>query len=179
MLPEEKIADVLKTIHDEIKISPNPDLVEFNFNDHVVGAGITGGEDERKILLKLHSEKIIKLRIPEDDDAIYRYNYKIEKHIFRLSHIQIEITSNFWDYYNKHKRYLKSEISKNYWNYVNPLWIFWKLIRRAHVFIREHTLVSAIFGGVFIILTLVATDYALAWKNLKLAWTFIKGLLDL
>jgi len=40
MTPEEKIAKVLKQIKDEAAINPEPHLMKFDFNYHVVGSGI-------------------------------------------------------------------------------------------------------------------------------------------
>ncbi len=69
-------------------------------------------------------------------------------------------------------------IPKNYWNFINPFWLLWQLVKKISGWIKKHTLTSAISGAV-VLVGLVATDYAMAWKNLKVAWEFIKRLLNL
>ena len=44
--------------------------------------------------------------------------------------------------------------------------------------IKKHTLASAI-SGIVILLGLIATDYTMAWKNLKIIWEFVKGVIKL
>jgi hypothetical protein len=50
--------------------------------------------------------------------------------------------------------------------YTNPFWLLWKLL----VVIWQHKIISFIF----FIIGLLATDYAMAWKNVKTIWNFIK-----
>lgn len=177
MSPEEKIADVLKSIADERKISSNPNLVEFNFNDHVVGAGIVRGEDERKILLKLNTEKIIKLKIPENGDAIYRQRYTLEEHIVKWSYISVEILDDFENYYKKYEKYLENKISGSYWNYVNPFWLIWQAFLWAKIFWKQHKIVSLIIIVLTIasaLITLFTSDYSKGKQNLNTVKGYIQ-----
>lgn len=66
--------------------------------------------------------------------------------------------------------------SKNYWNFINPFWLIWQLLRKISTLIKKHTLASAI-SGIVILLGLIATDYTMAWKNLKIVWEFVKSIL--
>lgn len=66
---------------------------------------------------------------------------------------------------------------RNYWNFINPFWLLWQLVKKIFGWIKKHTLASAI-SGTIILVGLVATDYAMAWKNLKTIWEFIKKLLS-
>ena len=151
MKPEEKIANVLKNIVNERKISSNPSLVEFKFNDIVVGAGIVVGGDERKILLKLNTEKIVKLKISEDSDAIYRYGDKLERYIFKVPFIMVEILDEFESYYKKYKKYSRVNTGRDYWNYINPFWLFWSFINNIFkVFIKHWIIASTIVAGLIV-----------------------------
>ncbi len=61
--------------------------------------------------------------------------------------------------------------SNNTWNYVNPLWLAWQLLLflfKVLKFAWRHKVISTLI----IIITLLALDYSLAWKNLLtlLSW---------
>jgi len=174
MTPEEKIADVLKSIADERKISSNPNLIEFNFNDQVVGAGIVGGEDERKILLKLNTEKIIKLKIPEDGDAIYRQRYALEEHIAKWSYISVEILDNFENYYKKYEKYLENKNEGNHWNYVNPFWLVWKVLLSVKKMVQRHKIISAFIAVVLGLITVLTADYSKIGDNINKLVNYLK-----
>ena len=69
MSPEEKIAKVLKQIKNEAAINPDPRLMNFELNNHIVGAGILTDDEERRILLKLEKEGVIGLRLSQYKDT--------------------------------------------------------------------------------------------------------------
>lgn len=69
-------------------------------------------------------------------------------------------------------------ITKNYWNFVNPFWLLWQLFKRILIWIKKHKIASVV-SGVIVILGLIATDYTLAWKNLKTIWKFFKTIFRL
>jgi len=52
--------------------------------------------------------------------------------------------------------------------YTNPFWLLWRLI----IFIWRHKVISSIVLAI----GLLATDYAMAWRNIKILWNFIKSL---
>ncbi|HLP86732.1 MAG TPA: hypothetical protein VK153_02555 [Candidatus Paceibacterota bacterium] len=62
-------------------------------------------------------------------------------------------------------------ITKNYWNFSNPFWLMWQLLKKIFTWVKNHTIESIFLG----ILGLIATDYTMAWKNLKIIWKFIKS----
>lgn len=67
--------------------------------------------------------------------------------------------------------------SRNYWNFVNPIWLLWQLFRGILILIRKYKVVSVI-SGIIIVLSLIATDYALAWKNLKIIYGFFEKIVQ-
>lgn len=69
-------------------------------------------------------------------------------------------------------------IAKNYWNFVNPFWLLWQLFKRILTWVKKHTITSAV-SVVIIALGLIATDYALAWKNLKIILGFLRKIIGL
>ena len=170
MFPEEKIARVLQHIKNEMLINPNPKMIGFKFNDHVVGFGIVIGEDERKILLKLNSEKIIKLKIPENKEAIYKYNYKLEEYIFMLPLIIVEITDGFENYFKKYEKYLRNKTVKNYWNYINPFYLIWMLLTLVWKFFKivwRYKIVSLIITTIPALITISTSDYSKIRENIN------------
>lgn len=64
---------------------------------------------------------------------------------------------------------------KNYWNFINPFWLIWKILILIKEYILGHIKIS-IISIMIVILGLVATDYSLAWKNLKSIWDFLTSL---
>jgi len=57
---------------------------------------------------------------------------------------------------------------KNLVYYTNPLWLLWRLV----VFIWQHKVISF----VVLVIGLLATDYTMAWRNVKVLWNFVKSL---
>src|SRR4030042_3933830 len=177
MTPNEKIASVLNNIKNESEISPNSKRIEFRFNDHVVGFGIVAGEDERKILLKLQKEKVIKIELmPYHKDNIYKLHYKLEEFIFRADKVMVEIRDNFYSYYEKYKIFLDSQEEINYWNLVNPFWLVWQAILSFKNFLKlvwKHritkiiSLVVAVLALAAAIITLLTSDYSKIGDNLN------------
>lgn len=158
MEPEEKIYHVLNSIDKERKISPDSRLVEFEFNDHVVGFDVVIGSEERKIILKLEREGVIKVHYPEIRSEIYRIN---ENDIFERDSVGIEILNKFEAELKKYKK-LSSE-KNDYWKLSNPVfWIYWAFLWLFEFF-KKHKIVGSIFGSVSFLLVY---DYSLAWKNI-------------
>lgn len=67
---------------------------------------------------------------------------------------------------------LAPQKSKNFWNWFNPFWLVWQLFRLLSKLIKlawKHK----IFSTVILIITLLAIDYSLAWKNLQTTWDWL------
>lgn len=170
MTPEEKIYSVLDHIEKERKISPNPNLIGFKFNDHVVGAGIVTGDDERKILLKLEKENVLKLHFSAINSEIYRI---LEPDINKRKNIQVEVLHNFETEYKKYKKLSKKE--KNYWKIYNPLWWVFCCLSYLFELFKKYKIKSVITTTFFAFL---AYDYSTAWKNVKFVIKEISRLLN-
>lgn len=159
MTPEEKIYKVLDQIENERKISPDSSLVEFKFYDNFFAAGMVSANDERKILLKLEKEGVIKLHFSAIYSEIYRM---LEPDLSKRHSIQVMVLPKFEDEYKKYKKLLRR--GKNYWKLWNPLW--WgrnAVIFSANVF-KKHILKSSVAT---VVLAFLAYDYSSAWKNIK------------
>ena len=66
-------------------------------------------------------------------------------------------------------------IPQNTWNWVNPFWWLWQLLLFILKFLKfawNHKIISVII----VIITLLAVDYSLAWKNLLNIWELIQSL---
>lgn len=183
MKTEQKIAQVLKKIKDESEISLDPKWVKFNFNKiGLIGDGILSADEERKILLKLQKEEIIRLDTCKktDDEEIDVEAIVVlspfnpvnpEKFMFESSFIWVEILKGFNKKYRLYRFYSKDNI--NYWNFVNPFWWIWKailLVLKITKIIWKHKIISFIFT----IIGLLALDYSMAWENLNHIIDFIK-----
>ncbi|OGZ84676.1 MAG: hypothetical protein A2401_01350 [Candidatus Staskawiczbacteria bacterium RIFOXYC1_FULL_38_18] len=70
---------------------------------------------------------------------------------------------------------VRSLSTSNYWNLVNPLWLVWQLLKWFYNLIKKHKLIS----GLIVFMGLIATDYSMAWQNLKTIWRFIKNAIGL
>ncbi|MCK9186907.1 hypothetical protein M0P48_05785 [Candidatus Gracilibacteria bacterium] len=66
---------------------------------------------------------------------------------------------------------------KNYWNFINPFWLIWQLLQKIFILIKKYTLASSAISLIVILLGLIATDYAMAWKNLRIVWEFIREII--
>lgn len=63
----------------------------------------------------------------------------------------------------------------NTWNWINPFWLLWQLLLLSIKIFKlawKHKIIS----GCIVILTLLAIDYSLAWKNLLSIWEWIQSL---
>lgn len=105
MTPEEKIYKVFDRIERERRISPNPDLIEFKFYDNFVAGGMVTASDERKILLKLEKENVIKLHFSAIDSEISRM---LEPDISKRQSIKVEALSKFEGERKRYKNLINS-----------------------------------------------------------------------
>lgn len=71
----------------------------------------------------------------------------------------------------KKKQFLP--FSNNAWNYVNPFWLIWQLLLFL-LKILKYAWGHKIISILIIIITLLAIDYSLAWKNLLTLLSWIK-----
>lgn len=68
-------------------------------------------------------------------------------------------------------RQIKIKQKGNFWNYINPFWLLWMGIFYIWKIIKlgqKHKLLSVLI----FILTLLAIDYSLAWRNLIFIWVW-------
>ena len=112
MTPEQKIAKVLRQIKDEAAINPDPRLMKFGFNYHVVGSGILSEDEERRILFKLEKEGVIKLRLSQYEDNEPReiaVISSVEGERYMTSpYYWVEILEGFENAYNNFSSHLES-----------------------------------------------------------------------
>lgn len=78
----------------------------------------------------------------------------------------------------KKTQQLSVVIPKDYWNFVNPFWLLWQLLKMILTLIKKYK-VASIVSGVVILFGLVAADYALAWRNIKIVLEFLKRIFGL
>ncbi len=116
MSPEEKIAKVLKQIKNEAAINPDPRLMNFELNNHIVGAGILTDDEERRILLKLEKEGVIGLRLSQHKDTQPKEvsvisSYEGER-FMTSPYYWVEMLDGFDEKYEIFSKYLVSEKTK-------------------------------------------------------------------
>jgi len=186
MTSQQKIYKIIKEIKEKSEISPDKDWVEFNFNDSCFGVGFLGGEEERNILLKLKKEKIIELhsssklksridqltQAPSPSSIIYTVEELKNKYS-----VWVQILDGFDIFFKKYKNEdIENKIFINkLWVYSNPFWITWKLIliiTKVLKLIFKHKLISLII----IIISFLAIDFSMAWKNINWTIGFIKNI---
>lgn len=178
MTGRQKILQVLKDIKRESEINPNPEWVEFRFNTSVVGAGILSDDEEKRILIKLEKEGILKIHLPDgrdDEEEALLSQYTPIEFMMERNSVWVEILPKF---YRKYFWYKLSSFGGNTWNIVNPFWITWQTIRSIFFFIewiwdksKTATLILGTIG------TLLIYDWALAWKNLEAVSEFLKKII--
>lgn len=173
MNAKQKITSVLKQIKEEGEINPDTRWVRFDFNVYIAGAGILSADEERRILLKLQKEKIIKLHLPNNDGSLSAYSPKE----FMMEHnfILIEILDSFYKKFLVYK-ILYSE-SLDFWKIINPLWWLWQLILFIYSLLKivaKTIKDNAIVSLIILIITVLAFDYTMAWQNFK----YIIGLIN-
>lgn len=115
MSPEEKIAKVLQQLKNDAAINPEPNLVKFELNHFIVGAGILSDDEERRILFKLRKEGVIKLRLSEHEDDTPRevtVISSIDGERFATSqYYWVELLDGFEEKYKSYISYLKPKES--------------------------------------------------------------------
>ncbi|MFA6896912.1 MAG: hypothetical protein WCQ96_01360 [Patescibacteria group bacterium] len=165
MNAKRKIGKVLKQIKEESEINPDSRWVRFIFNTRLVGAGILSDDEEKRILLKLQKEKIIKLHLPDCDDGFEPF--APEELIKHYNIVLVEILDGFDKKYQIYKLFYSDF---DFWEITNLLWWLWKLLLFVSVgIIKCATIVkdNKIISLVFFILAMLASDYAMAWQNLR------------
>lgn len=166
MNAKQKIFSVMKQIKEESEINPDSRWVKFNFNVYIVGAGILNDDEEKRVLLKLQKEKIIKLHLPDEDQGSLEV-YKQEEFMMKNKFIFIEILDNF---YKKYQIYVLFYSRLDFWKITNAFWWLWELILFVYGLLKIAAKTiknNAIISSIVLIITVLAFDYAMAWKNLK------------
>lgn len=115
MTPEQKIAKVLKQIKNEAAINPNPRLMKFDLNNHIVGAGILNDDEKRRILLKLQKEGVIDMRLlqyknTEPKEITVISSYEGER-FMQSSYYWVEMLSGFDEKYEEYSKHLQPKSS--------------------------------------------------------------------
>ncbi len=182
MTPEEKILKVLDRIDRERRINHDERYMVYEFNQRIVGAGILNDDEEKRIINKLFCEEIIDLydhewvpgylETPKEilEEALSNPNKK-------FGSIGLEIKDKF----NRKLflyRFLHGQM--NIWLVTNPFWLAWNLLKLIYELLRKiwkwfskHKIIGSL---VTVILSFLAIDFALAWKNVQLIGRFIKWL---
>jgi len=169
MNSRQKIFSILEDIKKESEINPDPRRVLFKFNTNVFGVGILSDSEEKKILLKLQKEGIVKLHKPTNNILIDRRT--IEKFMNDRNFIWVEILEGF---NRKYWIYKFCSASFNFWNFSNPFWWIYQLILfliKIPGTILKHKLISV---AISIVVTLLIIDYSMAWKNLEWILKFFR-----
>ncbi len=102
-------------------------------------------------------------------DSDYERQKKFEKGISQT----IVMLKGLIEWLEQKKHDVKSAI--NYWNFVNPIWLIWQLILKI-IMLLKHGWKHKIISGIIILLTLLATDYAMAWRNLQWFVNFFRNI---
>src|SRR3989344_3644887 len=127
MTGRQKILTVLKDIKRESEINADPTWIKFEFNTRVVGAGILGDDQEKRILMKLKNEAVIEIHMPDgeipEDQAVLSA-YTPEEFMMEHDFIYIKILPTF---YRKLFWYNLTSFNENSWNIINPFWIIWQI----------------------------------------------------
>lgn len=177
MTPRSKIARVLKDIKNDSEINPDSKWVRFNFNTNIIGAGILSDDEEKRILLKLQGENIIKLHLPygaTEEDRGLLSAYTPEEFMMERDFIMIEILDGFYRKWFLYKFYINDF---NYWKLTSPVWLIWEVIFGLFLIVKffwKHKIISA---SMSILAAFIAIDYSLAWRNLKWVIDFILRLI--
>lgn len=178
--PKGKIAKVLQKIKDESEINPNKQWVEFKFYPDVVSVGSESVRDdeEKRILLKLEGEKILKLHLPEGRDQAeegFLSGYTPSEFMMRENCISIwmEVLPKF---NFKHWQYQFYAKDFNRWNFVNIFWLLWQIVVfgwKILKFVWKHKVISLFIALVTGSLGLLALDYSVVGKNVDILLKFI------
>lgn len=166
MNPQEKIYRVLKKIKDKSEISPNSNIIVFDFC-YVLGPYVFA-DDEKLLLKKFEKEGIIKIDFYStfgDIKGIDKESmYKSTKSIY------IKLLPGFDEYYAKYKQVnSKKDNNTNFWQYTNPFYLIFLCLQ----FIWRNKIISLIVTVLLTILTFLAYDYKLVSDNAKLLIDFL------
>jgi len=165
MNAKQKIGRVLKQIKEDGEINPDSRWVRFIFNTRLVGARILSDDEEKRILLKLQKEKIIKLHLPDCEDDFEPF--PPEEFIEHYSIVLVEILDGFDKKYQIYRLFYSG---CDFWEITNPLWWLWRFIELVQVLLKPFVKIikdNAIPSFIIFIMTILAIDYAIAGENLK------------
>lgn len=128
MSGRKKILSVLEHIKRESEINPDPELVKFEFNIHIVGMGILTDDQEKRIISKLVKNGVVEIHLPDgdnDEESALLSVYTPAEFMMEHNFIWIKLTPRF---YRTYFWYATITFVENRWNYINPFWILWQLI---------------------------------------------------
>lgn len=167
----------MRQIKEDSEINPNSKWVRFDFNTDVVGEGFLTDDEEKRILLKLQNEGVIKIHLPngktEQEEAILS-SYTPEEFMMENKFTWIEILDRFNAKYQMNN-FISGRL--NYWKLFNPLYWTWSIVKFILQVIKLILSVKwkyKILSLIVTLLTLVAIDFSMAWKNVKWIINFFK-----
>lgn len=167
MTGKQKILEVLKKIKRESEINSSSKWVVYRFIFEVQGAEILTDNEERRILMKLDLEKIVRIQISDGTDNQEEEVNSPHDPIQVMQTADCVLVEVLPLFKNKYYWYSLMVLLENKWNYVNPFWIFWQLIKSIFYFIEwiwgksKITVIIVTLGGFFVY------NWTLAWGNLK------------
>ena len=165
MNAKQKIGKVLKQIKEEGEINPDSRWVDYKFNTGLIAIGMLNDDEEKRILSKLQKEKIIKLHVPDNDGSLDGYGP--EEFMWEHNCILVEILDGFDKKYQIYKLFYSD---CDFWEITNLLWWLWKLIEFIRILLKPFAKIikdNVIVSLLIFIITILAIDYTMAWRNLK------------
>lgn len=175
MTGKQKILSVLKDIKSDSEINPSPEWIKFRFNTSVIGSGILNDDEEKRILLKLQREKVIEIHFLDeygDQQNIDWSQIVVVEILMKSDSVWIKILPPFW---RKYFWYNLTAFGQNKWNIVNPLWLFFQLLKSIIYIIKwlwNKSKIITVFLG--IVSGALVYDWSLAWINIKKILVFFK-----
>lgn len=161
MNPRQKILSVLKQIKANSELNANENQVRFDFNNHVIGAGILTNDEEARILNKLQVWGYVTLLLPNTEVEGMVTSVTNEDLMVNTTHVTMTLSPNFYFRYHIYKLFTFEKLS---WNYVNPVWLLFQIFKHIYMAIRllwsKGKVLTALFSSLG---ALLIYDWSTAW----------------